>query len=226
MGLLTLPQTIDPNTLADADEVQEVFNAIATVINGNINNDNIADAGINAQTKVAALSVKEANIANLAVTTAKIADGAITNDKLDDDAVGQTSRIKDLVITFIKMASGSYIPQLAFGTYDGDGLATQAITLLAESGANIPFRPKGLIIWIQDIAAGGPDKQQIWLATTVDGTSGARKAKRFSDGRYDEDVIISFDATPGFTVGDGSNSGANVVNHDGSTYGFAIFNFA
>lgn len=70
-----VPNEFVPNTLADADEVNENFDFIESWLNGkNIACDfNIADGG-----------VEEDCIADGAVTTDKIADDAVTEDKIAD----------------------------------------------------------------------------------------------------------------------------------------------
>lgn len=82
MGLISIPNESDA-TLADANDLNSRFAIVTGLVNGNIDNANIASGG-----------VSTANLATGAVTTAKIADGAVTNAKLatstgEVGAVGQ-----------------------------------------------------------------------------------------------------------------------------------------
>lgn len=77
-----MAEVIFPNDLtngqpADADQVMANFNALTDQINGNLDDDNIANSAITT-----------AKLNNGAVTTAKLADGAVTAPKLGAGIVG------------------------------------------------------------------------------------------------------------------------------------------
>jgi hypothetical protein len=69
-GTVSRVYNFEPNTKAEADQVDEEFDNILSTINGGINSVNIQDGGI-----------ATADLGSNAVTTAKILDGAVTKVK-------------------------------------------------------------------------------------------------------------------------------------------------
>lgn len=64
MGTVTIPNTLTNGSTTDATEVNANFTAVTTQVNGNIDSDNLADAGVTA-----------AKLAANAVTNVKVATG-------------------------------------------------------------------------------------------------------------------------------------------------------
>jgi len=213
----SLPNIFVANTTAKAAEVNANFNELVDVLNQNLDDDNYSDAAMTASAKIAAQTVTEAIMADNAAATRVIADDAVTNDKIADGAVDAAAKILNGILTFNKCAAGSYMPQIATGAYEGDGNATQAITKLGPTpgDADIPFEPKGIIVYRHANAA------DVFIKTDQDTTF----AKQISGGNYVEDQIISFEATPRFTIGDGTGGGGNYLNILGEDYTFIIWTF-
>lgn len=125
MSVVVLPNTITPNTPASATEVQANFDAIATIVNGNLDSANLKDDAVTASKladdavgtinvsngaittdKLAAASVTAAKIASKAVGVSLLADGAVTTAKLTDDSVTQ-AKIADSAVGSSQLASGA-----------------------------------------------------------------------------------------------------------------------
>jgi len=213
----SLPHVFVANTTAKAGEVNDNFNELADILNQNLDDDNFSTAGMTASLKVAAQTITEPLMADNAAATRVIPDDAVTSDKIADGAINAAAKILNGILTFNKCATGSYMPQIATGTYEGDGNATQAIEKLGPTpgDADIPFEPKGIIAYRHASAA------DVFIKTDQDTTF----AKQISGGNYVEDQIISFDATPGFTIGDGTGGGGNYLNVLGEDYTFIIWTF-
>lgn len=111
MSTITLPETLTNGTVADADDVMDNLNAIVTVINGSIDEDNIS--------ATAALSV--ASVTTTGQITTSIATGtaplvvssttAVSNlnaDKVDgyDVSSGMADKTRTIALT----AGGAIIP--------------------------------------------------------------------------------------------------------------------
>jgi hypothetical protein len=74
-------------TATEDIKIKDAFNEIVTLVNGQLDNANIAVGANILGDKLANTSVSTAQLANLSVTTAKLADTSVTTGKLPDDAV-------------------------------------------------------------------------------------------------------------------------------------------
>jgi len=89
MGTLSYTYTMANGETADGDQVQTSLDEAKAVINGNIDNNNIADNSISAG-KIQTDAVEEAKILNGAVTENKVDTDAISTNKIQDEAVMDT----------------------------------------------------------------------------------------------------------------------------------------
>ena len=116
MGQLSTPNTFVAGTAAKASEVNANFQAVESVVNGNIDTTNLKD-----------VSVTTGKLADSAVTTAKIADDAVTSAKIPEDAV-TSAQIADGAVT------GSQIGALEVTTAH---LADDAVTLAKMADSSV-----------------------------------------------------------------------------------------
>lgn len=103
--------------------------------------------------------------------------------------------------------------QNATGIYTGDGAATQAII-------GVGFQPRHVILWAHEIVVGSDIP--LALKADVDGIFSSIYWSGGGTHRYQFDDIISLDAD-GFTVGDGSDFGFNLLNDNGTVYSYMCF---
>jgi hypothetical protein len=108
--LLTYANTHVNNTVADATKIEEDKAAIQTVLNGNIDHDNIVDGG------VGTLELEDG-----AVTTGKMATGSVTEAVLRAGAVTNT-KLGDGSATAAKLGAASVRDAKIEYTRDSDGV--------------------------------------------------------------------------------------------------------
>lgn len=147
MGQLSTPNTFVAGTAAKASEVNANFEAVESVVNGNIDTTNLKDVSVTTG-KLADSAVTTAKIADDAVTSAKIADNAVTAAKLASDAVTgsigdediTTDMLTDGAVTTVKLADDAVTAsKLGDGAVTssklGDGsVAFDKLTSVAISG--------------------------------------------------------------------------------------------
>lgn len=97
----------DGETLAGDDLETDIQN-VYDVLNGDIDNSNIAsDAAIDGS-KLADTSITAGKLGSSAVTSVKIQDSAVTTAKINDDAV-TSDKIADDTVTTVNLASNSIV---------------------------------------------------------------------------------------------------------------------
>ena len=167
MGAITKQYTFTNGTIANGTQVNKNFDDLYTLVNGNLDANNIKDgaaiAAKLATDSVETVKIKDANVtaAKLAtdsVETVKIKDGAVTTDKILNGAVTpaklatdsvETVKIKDANVTAAKLASDINTKVLLggddYGLTDGSTIAidwsngaTQSVTLGA-TGRTVTF---------------------------------------------------------------------------------------
>lgn len=101
MGLISRSFDFVNGTVADAEQVDTDLNKVYTLVNGNLDNANIAaSAGIDG-TKLADNTVPGTKILDDAITAAKLSDSAAT----DALRAVTTDHIRDLAVTTAKLAA-------------------------------------------------------------------------------------------------------------------------
>ena len=103
MGTISLTLPSDGTTI-DAADVNTPFNTISTVINGNIDDDNIK----------AAANIAGSKLANLAVGTAQIAASAVTSAKVDATVAIITGGTSNKIQSGVATGSASADVQVSF----------------------------------------------------------------------------------------------------------------
>lgn len=107
MSQITLPNALADGTTAYGSEVRENDDAIVLVVNGGLDDGNIAVSAAIAGSKLS-------NVAGSRVPTDRIEDDAVTADKLRDDAVTDANRavttnhIRDAAVRKAKVALSAY----------------------------------------------------------------------------------------------------------------------
>ena len=130
MGLLTFPYTMTAGELAQASKVQGDFDAIATILNGAVDADNLADG-----------AVTQGKLATDSVTTAKIADGTLTNSKIASAAAIALSKLAAVTASraLVSDSGGAIVPSAVTAAEVGylDGVTSAIQTQLNGKQANI-----------------------------------------------------------------------------------------
>lgn len=127
MPLLSFPNTLANDTLADADQVMANLNAIRTLVNGQLDSANIA-AGALVTTLFADESVTSAKILNGTIATGDLADDAVTAAKIATDAVGSSEIAADAVGTAEIATDAVTAAEIAAGAVGTPELADDAVT--------------------------------------------------------------------------------------------------
>ena len=102
MTQITLPNDNATAVNGQPNDFQDVLDndvAIRDVVNGNLDNSNIA----------ATANIAGSKLANLSVPADKLENGAVTNSKLADNSVS-TEKVQDSAITTAKLADDSVTP--------------------------------------------------------------------------------------------------------------------
>ena len=125
-----------------ASEVNADFNTVFNVVNGNLDDDNLAND-----------AVTTAKITDLNVTTGKLAANAVTTAKITDLNV-TTGKLADLAVTTGKMAVGAAVPTsvaevmttfATSGTSETDLIIAPAITTRGGTVFIVPTIPAWLV---------------------------------------------------------------------------------
>lgn len=117
MSTISITKTYDDGSLLSETDLDPFISGSQTFVNTTkLNDDNIANSGITASTKLkdgtvttaklAASSVTESALATSSVTSAKITDANITTAKITDSSV-TTAKINDSAVTTGKLAASS-----------------------------------------------------------------------------------------------------------------------
>lgn len=143
MTLINLPK-LNQTGLNEWADVEDNDKAIRDVVNGNLDNSNIATGAAIAPSKLALTNaIATAHIQDLAVTTAKIPDSAITTAKIAADAVTADKIAAPTIVS----GSGTGTPGFV-GTYQNlgsvtvtaDGLWLATATAVVTDGAGTSGR--------------------------------------------------------------------------------------
>jgi len=154
MTQITLPNDNATTVNGQPNDFQDVLDndvAIRDVVNGNLDNGNIA----------ATANIAGSKLADLSISSSKLENGAVTNSKLADNSVS-TAKVQDSAITTAKLADDSVTPaKLALDTveYTQDHTVTSSFlqTVISEQpapGTYLAFAG-ALIMDSSDVSANG-----------------------------------------------------------------------